>query len=188
MKRMASSTTCCGCPTAGPSGSRSDRWWDCCPCAQPPPSRRSSARGSRQSSERFVWFLEARPELRASMHDPRQLGVAGRRLMSIMNEGQAPPRAGDDARRERVSEPVRPALHLALSRGASVRHLCRRSGQPGRLSARRVRQRTVRRQLELARPGLDAGQRSRSSGRSCGTTNTTATRSRSSVRPARVGR
>ena len=36
--------------------------------------------------ERFIWFLDARPELRASIHDPRQTGVAGRRLMSIMNE------------------------------------------------------------------------------------------------------
>ena len=35
--------------------------------------------------ERFRWFTEARPELRASMHDPRQPGVAGRHLMSIMN-------------------------------------------------------------------------------------------------------
>ena len=188
MKKMASFTTCCGCPTAEPSGSRSDRWWGCCPCARPPPSRRSSARSSRQSRSGSAWFLEARPELRASMHDPRQLGVAGRRLMSIMNAGEAPPRAGDDARRERVSEPVRPALHLALSRGASVRHLGRRSSQPGRLSARRVRQRTVRRQLELARPGLDAGQRPDHPGARAVLTNTTATRSRSSVRPARVGR
>jgi hypothetical protein len=36
--------------------------------------------------ERVIWFLEARPKLAASIHDPRRLGVAGRRLMSIMNE------------------------------------------------------------------------------------------------------
>jgi hypothetical protein len=36
--------------------------------------------------QRFKWFLEARPELCTSIHDPRQIGVAGRRLMSIMNE------------------------------------------------------------------------------------------------------
>ena len=36
--------------------------------------------------QRFKWFLEARPELCNSIHDPRQIGVAGRRLMSIMNE------------------------------------------------------------------------------------------------------
>ena len=38
--------------------------------------------------ERFRWFLEARPELCSSIHDPRQIGVAGRRLMSIMNESR----------------------------------------------------------------------------------------------------
>ena len=38
--------------------------------------------------QRFTWFLDARPELCASIHDPRQVGVAGRRLMSIMNEGR----------------------------------------------------------------------------------------------------
>jgi len=36
--------------------------------------------------ERFRWFLEARPELCSSIHDPRKTGVDGRRLMSIMNE------------------------------------------------------------------------------------------------------
>jgi mannosylglycerate hydrolase MGH1-like protein len=38
--------------------------------------------------QRVIWFLEARPELTASIHDPRLLGVAGRRLMSIMNENR----------------------------------------------------------------------------------------------------
>ena len=36
--------------------------------------------------QRFKWFLEARPELCTSIHDPRQPGVDGRRLMSVMNE------------------------------------------------------------------------------------------------------
>ncbi len=36
--------------------------------------------------ERFAWFVDARPELAASSHDPRQPGVSGRRLSSIMNE------------------------------------------------------------------------------------------------------
>jgi hypothetical protein len=37
-------------------------------------------------AERFLWFLEARPEMLASMHDPRKAGVAGRRLASILDE------------------------------------------------------------------------------------------------------
>jgi hypothetical protein len=36
--------------------------------------------------ERFEWFLEARPELCAAIHDPRKVGVAGRHLGSILDE------------------------------------------------------------------------------------------------------
>jgi hypothetical protein len=37
-------------------------------------------------AERLQWFLEARPELCAAIHDPRKQGVAGRRLASILDE------------------------------------------------------------------------------------------------------
>ncbi len=76
MKKMASSTTCCGCPTAGPSGSRSDRWWDCCPCAQLPRSRRNRARGSRLSrsgsagSRRLARSCAHRCTIRGSLASP----------------------------------------------------------------------------------------------------------------------
>jgi hypothetical protein len=36
--------------------------------------------------ERFMWFLESRPELIACIHDPRTPGVAGRRLAAILDE------------------------------------------------------------------------------------------------------
>ena len=36
--------------------------------------------------ERFGWFLDSRPEVYATIHDPRQPGVAGRRLASILDE------------------------------------------------------------------------------------------------------
>jgi hypothetical protein len=36
--------------------------------------------------ERFRWFLTARPELRAAIHDPFKVGVAGRRLAAILDE------------------------------------------------------------------------------------------------------
>ncbi len=38
--------------------------------------------------ERFRWFLESRPELRAAIHDPLKQGVAGRRLGSILDEAK----------------------------------------------------------------------------------------------------
>jgi hypothetical protein len=37
-------------------------------------------------AERFQWFIETRPELCAAIHDPKKLGVAGRRLASILDE------------------------------------------------------------------------------------------------------
>src|SRR6185312_8420530 len=37
-------------------------------------------------AERFEWFIAARPELVASIHDPRKCGVAGRRLAAILDE------------------------------------------------------------------------------------------------------
>src|SRR5207344_414045 len=37
-------------------------------------------------AERFQWFIDARPELVANIHNPRKLGVAGRRLASILDE------------------------------------------------------------------------------------------------------
>jgi hypothetical protein len=36
--------------------------------------------------ERLMWFLEARPELSAAIHDPAKVGAEGRRLLSIVNE------------------------------------------------------------------------------------------------------
>ena len=36
--------------------------------------------------DRLKWFLEARPELIASIHDPRKPGAGGRRLASILDE------------------------------------------------------------------------------------------------------
>jgi hypothetical protein len=41
---------------------------------------------SPEMAERFEWFLATRPELCAEMHDPRKLGVAGRRLGSVLDE------------------------------------------------------------------------------------------------------
>jgi hypothetical protein len=36
--------------------------------------------------ERLKWFLDSRPEVSASIHDPKKQGVAGRRLASILDE------------------------------------------------------------------------------------------------------
>jgi Mannosylglycerate hydrolase MGH1-like glycoside hydrolase domain len=36
--------------------------------------------------DRLKWFLETRPELTAAIHDPRKVGVAGRKMASILDE------------------------------------------------------------------------------------------------------
>ena len=99
------------------------------------------------------------PRLAAAIHDPTQ--DRRRRPPARFHPGrnQAPPRAGQDARRERVPQPVRHPLAVALPRRPSLRHPGGRPGISRRLSAGRVRHRHVRRQLELARAHLDAGQR-----------------------------
>jgi hypothetical protein len=39
-------------------------------------------------TERFNWFLDARPELCASFHDPRKVGARGRRLFAVLDEAK----------------------------------------------------------------------------------------------------
>jgi len=39
-------------------------------------------------TERFQWFLDSRPELCATFHDPRQVGVGGRRLFAVLDESK----------------------------------------------------------------------------------------------------
>ena len=85
------------------------------------------------------------------------------------------------------SAPTASARSRAITRSIPTSSTCDGAGVPGRLPAGGVRQRHVRRQLQLARPDLDAGERAASSARCCSSTSTTATTSRSSARPARGG-
>jgi hypothetical protein len=39
-------------------------------------------------ADRFQWFIDSRPELCASFHDPTKVGVAGRRLFSVLDESK----------------------------------------------------------------------------------------------------
>lgn len=38
--------------------------------------------------ERFQWFMEARPELTATFHDPRKVGSMGRHLFAVLDEAK----------------------------------------------------------------------------------------------------
>jgi hypothetical protein len=39
-----------------------------------------------ESKERLYWFLRSRPDICTAIHDPRKVGVAGRRLTAILDE------------------------------------------------------------------------------------------------------
>ena len=105
--------------------------------------------------------LRRMPELLKSIHPtgPGHLGVAERGITGPGQPGAAPPDSLEDARRERVPEPLRHPLALEVPRAASLRLPRARPGVPGGLPAGRVEHGHVRRQFQLARPGLDAGER-----------------------------
>ena len=109
-------------------------------------------------AERFQWFLDARPELCAAFHDPRKVGVAGRRLFSVLDEGKL---RRVLAKMLDENEFLSPYGIRSLSRYHADHPYvlpCRRAGVPRWIPAGGIGYRHVRRQLELARADLDAGQ------------------------------
>ena len=111
--------------------------------------------------ELIALFRERYPEVIAKVAPTAEgyIGHRGRRLLSPLSQGA--PRAGPrlPPRRERVPGPLRHPVALALPPRPSLRAARRRPGLQRVVPAGRVRQRDVRRQLELARAGLDARQR-----------------------------
>ena len=107
---------------------------------------------------------------RAVPRSPSGAGIPGGADGSRLHRPQRAPAAVDPqpaearararlpARRERVPRAARHPLALAPSPGTSVRVPCRWPGIQGAVPAGRIEHRHVRRQLQLARPGMDAGQ------------------------------
>ncbi len=108
---------------------------------------------------RLKRFLEARPEVHASIHDPRTQGFAGRRLASILDETKLRRVLGKLLDESEFLSPFGIRSSCALSRGASLCLQCGRARLQCVLPARGVRYRHVRRQLQLARADLDARER-----------------------------
>ena len=72
---------------AGPSASRCAPWWACFRSVRSRPSTASCSRQYPELQQRFTAFLEARPELKAFIHDPiASSATADRRLAAILDE------------------------------------------------------------------------------------------------------
>ena len=168
-RRTASTTTCSACPTAGPAaqGSLDGRL---APALRGDGVRGRAAGRESRTARAVHWFLRAAPNWRRVMHDPTKPGVAGRRLLSILDEDRLRRVLARMLDENEFLSPLRHPLAVALSRRASLRHPGRRPGISRRLPAGRVRHRHVRRQFELARAGLDAGQLLSSFAPCCSTT------------------
>ena len=133
--------------------------------------------------ERARLFIGRHPELAANMHLPQQPGVADRRMLSIVDETKL---RRILARMLDENEFFGPHGIRALSRYHLDHPYVFHHGGTGasrRLCAGRFRHGNVRRQLQLARAGLDAGQLPAVHARCCASTPTTATTSRSNARP-----
>ena len=142
--RTASSTTSSGSRTAGPTDSRCAPWSAWSRCARPPSSAGSSGRvriafpeferAARRAS------CERHPRPGAEHRAARPPACGNRRLLAAAQRGQAAPRAGAHARRERVPRPLRHPRPLALPPRAPVRRVRRRNESIDvRLRAGRVR-------------------------------------------------
>ena len=131
--------------------------------------RRGSVRGSALRRRWLSSCNALRRDARTpGVHPPHGTGTLWRCGAGDSRPGQpgaAPPDPDEDARRKRVLEPLRHPLAFQVPRGAPLHLPGGRPGIPGGLSAGGVQQRHVRRQLELARTHLDAGERAALSGR-----------------------
>ena len=115
-----------------------------------------------QAMAQIMERLRRIPELLETIHPtgPGHFGVAERGIVCPGQPGAAAPDSYEDARRERVPEPLRHPFALQVPRAAPVCFPGAWPGVPGGLPAGRVEHRHVRRQLQLAGAGLDAGERS----------------------------
>ena len=111
--------------------------------------------------EMIALFRKRHPELvsHVAPTDEGFIGYKGRRLLSILNKKKLQRVLGYLLDENEFLGPHGIRVALAVSPGSPVHVLGRAPGVQGAVPAGRVEHGHVRRELELARPGLDAGQR-----------------------------
>ena len=132
----------------------------------PPPVRhvdhRKICAGAHSAGDGPDFGATAQDARTAENHPPHGSGPLRRGGPGDHGPGQsgaAPPDPYEDARRERVSGPLRHSLAFQIPRAAPVRLPRARPGVPRGLPPGRVEHRHVRRQFQLAWTCLDAGER-----------------------------
>ena len=153
-RRMASSTTCCGCPTAARCRCKVRSMVGLLPlCAATVIDRRAARARPRAARRARDAFIAARhPDACRTLARRAGPAYGGRRLLSLLDERPAAAGAGAHARRGRVPQPVRHPVAVALPRRPPVR-ASTSDGQEYRVDYLPAESDTghVRRQLELAR-------------------------------------
>ena len=111
--------------------------------------------------EMIALFRKRHPELvsHVAPTDEGYIGHKGRRLMSILNKKKLVRVLGYMLDENEFLGPHGIRSHLPVSPGSPVHLLGRSSGVQGAVPAGRIEYGDVRRQLQLARSGVDAGQR-----------------------------
>ena len=150
----------------GTPARRCGRWWACCRSAPRPSSTATCSSASRRSPRRSAATCERNRDLLANIADPFVPGVDGRRLLSLVERGQAAAHPGADARRGALPRPARHPVDLAAGTW-STRTRSSVDGVEHRVQYEPAEsdQRDVRRQLQLARAGLVPDQPAPRSGR-----------------------
>ena len=141
-----------------------------------------------QLMEMIALFRKRHPELvsHVAPTDAGFIGHKGRRLLSTLNKKKLERVLGYLLDENEFLGPLRHSLTLPLPPRAPLQVLGRAPGIRGALPAGRVQHRHVRRQLQLARPRLDARQRPDRPGAVEPVQRSTATTSRWSARRARA--
>ena len=107
-----------------------------------------------QLQQRVTSYLDRNRDLLANIADPLKPGVNGRRLLSLVNEDKLRRILHRMLDEDLFLEPARHPVAVAVASRPSLRVRRQRPDLPGRIRARRVDHGDVRRQLQLARPGV----------------------------------